>query len=71
MAAILKVKDENGNWIDIPAIQGDDYVLTEADKQEIAEKIETPEVDLTGYATEQFVKDAISAALGVIENGTY
>ena len=22
--AILKIKDENGNWIDVPAIKGDD-----------------------------------------------
>lgn len=40
---------------------GDDYVLTEADKQEIAEQaagmVEIPEedVDLTGYATEEWV----------------
>jgi ribosomal protein L6P/L9E len=58
MSGILKVKDGNGNWIDIPAIvgekgergeqgiqgiqgekgdKGDTYVLTGADKQEIAE----------------------------------
>lgn len=36
--AILKVKDQNGNIIDIPAIKGDDYILTEADKAEIAEQ---------------------------------
>jgi DNA-binding NarL/FixJ family response regulator len=34
---ILTVRDENGNIIEIPAIKGDSYVLTEADKQEIAE----------------------------------
>lgn len=36
---ILRVKDKNGNWVDIPAIKGKDgkdYVLTEADKQDIA-----------------------------------
>ena len=38
--AIMKVRDENGNVIDIPALvgpPGKDYVLTEADKVEIAE----------------------------------
>lgn len=33
---ILRVRDENGNWVEIPAIKGKDYVLTEADKEEIA-----------------------------------
>lgn len=43
MSSVLKVKDGSGNWIDIPAIvgekgdKGDTYVLTDADKQEIAE----------------------------------
>lgn len=40
MAAIMKVRDENGDVIDIPAIVGPpgaDYVLTESDKAEIAE----------------------------------
>lgn len=58
--AILKIKDENGVWINVPALKGDpgytpikgvdyfdgapgeDYVLTEADKQEIADMIEVP-----------------------------
>ena len=44
MSNILRVRDDNGNWIDIPAIKGDkgepgkdgsDYVLTNADKEEI------------------------------------
>lgn len=42
MAAILRIKDENGNIINIPAIQGEpgkDYVLTDADKQEIADLV--------------------------------
>jgi hypothetical protein len=33
---ILTVRDEQGNIIEIPAIKGDDYVLTEEDKREIA-----------------------------------
>lgn len=42
MASILKVKDKDGNVIDIPAIKGEpgkDYVLTDADKQEIADLV--------------------------------
>ena len=27
MAAILKVKDDSGNWIDIPALKQDNYDL--------------------------------------------
>lgn len=38
---VLKVKDENGNIIPIPAIKGDPYILTEADKNEIASKVES------------------------------
>ena len=54
--SILKIRDENGNFIPIPSIKGDtpkkgvDY-WTEEDKEEI--------------------KDYINQQLGVIENGTY
>lgn len=34
---ILRVRDADGNIQEILAIKGEDYVLTEADKQEIAE----------------------------------
>lgn len=40
--AILKIRDSNGNVQEILAIKGEDgkdYVLTDADKQEIANKI--------------------------------
>ena len=46
MMAILKVKDAEGNIIEIPAMQGPpgkdgaDYVLTDADKQEIASMVD-------------------------------
>ena len=63
---------------------GADYVLTEADKQEIAGMVEVTggDVDLTnyytkgevdgkGYQTAAQVTAAINEALGVIENGTY
>lgn len=36
--AILKIRDSDGNVQEILAIKGDSYVLTEADKQEIATK---------------------------------
>ena len=36
---ILRIKDENGNVQEILAIRGEDYVLTDADKQEIAEMV--------------------------------
>lgn len=45
---------------------GKDYILTETDKQEIAEQaaqlVEVPEVNLDGYATEEFVKNKITEA---------
>jgi hypothetical protein len=42
MVSVLRVKDKDGNVIDIPAIKGEpgkDYVLTDADKQEIADLV--------------------------------
>lgn len=42
MISVLRVKDKDGNVIDIPAIKGEpgkDYVLTDADKQEIADLV--------------------------------
>lgn len=46
---------------------GSDYVLTDADKQEIAEQTAT----LVDVPTDAHINDLINAALGVIENGTY
>lgn len=37
--AILKIRDAEGNVQEILAIKGDSYVLTDADKQEIAEMV--------------------------------
>lgn len=34
--AILKIRDSNGTVQEILVIKGEDYVLTEADKEEIA-----------------------------------
>lgn len=36
---ILRIRDSDGNIQEIVAIKGEDYVLTEADKQEIAELV--------------------------------
>lgn len=47
--SVLKIKDQNGNWIQIPTIKGEDgqdYVLTESDKQEIADLVDTPVEDV-------------------------
>ena len=45
----LKIKDAQGNWIEVPMIKGDKgdkgdtYELTEQDKQDIADLVEIPE----------------------------
>lgn len=47
--SVLKIKDQNGNWIQIPTIKGEngqDYVLTENDKQEIAGLVDVPVDDV-------------------------
>ena len=36
---ILRVRDADGNVQEVMAIRGEDYVLTEADKQEIADMV--------------------------------
>lgn len=40
---------------------GDDYILTDADKQEIAQLVEVPEVNLNNYYTKSEVDNLISA----------
>ena len=37
---VFSVRDKDGNIIPIPAIKGDPYVLTEADKADIASIVE-------------------------------
>lgn len=37
--AILKIRDADGNVQEILAIKGEDYVLTEEDKEEIADLV--------------------------------
>ena len=45
---------------------GSDYILTDADRIEIAElasdMVDVPDVDLTGYATEEYVRNKIAEA---------
>lgn len=48
---VLRIRDDKGNYIPIPAIQGEpgkDYILTDADKQEIRDAVlvEMPEIGL-------------------------
>ena len=58
---------------------GQDYILTEADKSEIAGMVVVDtstfatmaQVEAKGYQTEAEVNALINTALGVIENGTY
>jgi len=49
------------------AFDGEDYVLTETDKTEIAQQA----AQLVDVPTDAHINDLISDALGVIENGTY
>ena len=64
---ILRTRtDANSPWVEIDALvgpvgpkgeDGKDYILTEADKEEIADKI-----DLSTYATQEFVSQKIAEA---------
>ena len=44
--SVLKIKDENGNIVEIAAIKGDPYVLTETDKTDIADIVLSNFVDV-------------------------
>lgn len=59
--ALLKIRDANGNVQEILAIRGkdgEDYVLTEADKQEIAALIlSNGTIDLSAYALKTEIPD--------------
>ena len=77
MSAILRVRDSDGNVIEILAIKGadgKDYVITEADYQAIANIVsgmvaapETPSADLSNYYTIEQTNTAISNAIDGIE----
>lgn len=59
--AILKIRKSNGNVQEILAIRGNDgkdYILTEADKQEIAAMISNGgSIDLSKYALKTDIPD--------------
>ena len=69
--AILKIRDANGNVQEIVAIRGEDgkdYVLTEADKREIAEMVAasvvaTVDTDTGDYALKTDIPDVSGFAL--------
>lgn len=56
MAAILRVRDEDGNIIEFPAIQGE-----KGEKGDKGDKGDPGTVDLSNYATKKYVDDAIAA----------
>lgn len=59
---ILRIRDADGNIQEIIAIKGDNYVLTEADKQEIAAIVAgTMPVSDNGYLNEEQVMALIQA----------
>ena len=62
--SILKIRDENGNIIEIPALKGDrgepgadgkDYVLTDDDKQEIASIVAESELSSVNEVLDQIL----------------
>lgn len=82
--AILKIRDSNGNIQEILAIKGDSYILTEADKMEIANMVAALVVspaNLTkvsefendaGYLNEQQVQAMIeNAIVNTQDNGSH
>lgn len=81
MGKILQVKDANGNWVEIEALKGSDYVLTDADKREIASMVSAAvavsDVPVAvselendaGYLTEKQVQKMIENAIANIQSG--
>ena len=79
---VLKIKDENGNVISVPAIKGDpgkdgsDYVLTDTDKQEIADMVDIPidknfKFDSENAQSGKAVAEAVSASANAIKGTVY
>ena len=76
MGYILNVRDENGNFIPISALKGekgekgDSYVLTDADKKEIANivlaNLSTASIAEQDYVTEEQVQRMIDDAVADI-----
>ena len=42
--SVLKIRDESGNIIEVPVLKGDDYILTDEDKVEIANIVTQSEI---------------------------
>lgn len=69
MSIIYFRKSPNEAWATIPAIKGADGhtpikgvdYFTEEEIEEIKQEISAGDIDLTGYATEEYVNDAIDA----------
>ena len=61
----LKIKDENGKWVNFPTVKGDKGDKGEAGTTNYNELENKP--DLTVYATKEYVNEL----LGGIENGSY
>lgn len=56
--ALLKIRDANGNVQEVFALRGNDYVLTDADKREIAALIPSNgTIDLSAYALKTEIPD--------------
>lgn len=67
-------KGSEKEWLDSlngkdgqPGADGKNYVLTDADLQEIAEQA----AQIVEVPTDEHINNLINTALGVIENGTY
>ena len=61
--AILKIRDAEGKVYEIPVLKGNNYVLTDADKQEIVDMTKAQIVipDFSAFQTEEQVLALIQA----------
>ncbi len=60
--AILRIRAADGTVQEVLAIRGESYVLTEADKKEIAGMIVEGNVDLSNYYDKEFLDPVIISA---------
>lgn len=61
----LKIRDpETGEFVDIPALRGKNYVLTEADKTEIAAQA----ADMVDIPTDDHINELIDNKLAAVPN---
>lgn len=64
--AILRIRAADGTVQEVLAIRGESYVLTEADKEEIAKLAAMNGVDLSNYYTKEEVDMAAGEILDAI-----